>query len=799
MASFLRYVSAKASASASAASELFASTFDKHAGSKHAANYVPYVTDTAPASPRGIMNLLVWRGARSASYRIVVAGYVLMEWGNAISGVVDGSKSYVQVLETWHRALLLEPVVEAYAERIAGQDAKARNTLLNVLKREVDKGEYDSVLHFVMATGLVDYLDVAARDEHGNICAIHDSAGNCALHLAVLNGQRDLLEELVQKLARLNDMQRSGRFADSVNLEGNTALHLAALADDRQVLVALLGIGADAQLRNAAGLNTVALALEAGSVSCIRELVRRSIAGVEALNWALADLAAVCDPQTQLNKTKRKKKLYDGERSVCTLLQLGAPFAAEHVEQVARMGNAHLLKAMIVFGPLTLSASATYLPAVEVLLSLVSQPSASAERFAACLGVFVSAGLLPPSLRLPGNPEEDAASAVLRCAGLAQPRQVAWNENGRQARMMRLATGSTNALCFDGGGIRGLLLVQQTRELLRLCRQEARSPHLTLLDLFDVLCGTSTGGILAIGLARARLDLDTIQRLYFDFAADVFGTRAPPYSGEKLDAIIHAVMGRDVPLAQEGPRVFVVSTDATVLPPTTFVFRSYRPAASADVQDDADADAEPLDFAGTSVASVRDAIRATGAAPMFFPAFSYEEPGAAARTMTDGAVLHNNPSMVALIETRDLNVNCFVNIGTGTPHAKDQHFGVDDLSPQFVPQFMHAAGSALASMAAALATGHLSADAKATGNVLNLVLAATVACNETQLIEHACLLQQACFMRFNPRVEKGLLDESDLVILSSLMWETACYLHEQEPRLRATARALLASKGLLPT
>lgn len=50
-------------------------------------------------------------------------------------------------------------------------------------------------------------------------------------------------------------------------------------------------------------------------------------------------------------------------------------------------------------------------------------------------------------------------------------------------------------LCLDGGGIKGLVLIQ----LLLAIEEAAGRP---ILQLFDWIAGTSTGGILALALAR---------------------------------------------------------------------------------------------------------------------------------------------------------------------------------------------------------------------------------------------------------------------------------------------------------
>ena len=58
-------------------------------------------------------------------------------------------------------------------------------------------------------------------------------------------------------------------------------------------------------------------------------------------------------------------------------------------------------------------------------------------------------------------------------------------------------------LCLDGGGIRGLVLTQILLEIERILRDEFKS-KLTIRECFDWIGGTSTGGILALAIARGR-------------------------------------------------------------------------------------------------------------------------------------------------------------------------------------------------------------------------------------------------------------------------------------------------------
>jgi len=53
-------------------------------------------------------------------------------------------------------------------------------------------------------------------------------------------------------------------------------------------------------------------------------------------------------------------------------------------------------------------------------------------------------------------------------------------------------------LCLDGGGIRGLVLIQ----MLMAIQDEADIP---IKDCFDWIGGTSTGGLLALGIACGKV------------------------------------------------------------------------------------------------------------------------------------------------------------------------------------------------------------------------------------------------------------------------------------------------------
>ena len=62
-------------------------------------------------------------------------------------------------------------------------------------------------------------------------------------------------------------------------------------------------------------------------------------------------------------------------------------------------------------------------------------------------------------------------------------------------------------LCMDGGGMKGLATLRMLRELERCTGKPIHA-------LFDLICGTSTGGILAASLALQQFTLDDCEQIY---------------------------------------------------------------------------------------------------------------------------------------------------------------------------------------------------------------------------------------------------------------------------------------------
>jgi patatin-like phospholipase/acyl hydrolase len=196
-------------------------------------------------------------------------------------------------------------------------------------------------------------------------------------------------------------------------------------------------------------------------------------------------------------------------------------------------------------------------------------------------------------------------------------------------------------LSIDGGGIRGII------PALVLAHLEDATGR-RVCELFDLIVGTSTGGILACALARGddsgtplytALDLAD---LYRERGQDVFsgstwdrirtlgGVLDELYDHEELEAVLHHYLG-DSLLSESLTHVMVTSYD--IERRQTVFFKSWRDRFE----------------------SVRalEACRATSAAPTYFEPAHVELDGAV-RTLVDGGVFINSPSVSAYAEALKL-------------------------------------------------------------------------------------------------------------------------------------------------
>jgi len=206
-------------------------------------------------------------------------------------------------------------------------------------------------------------------------------------------------------------------------------------------------------------------------------------------------------------------------------------------------------------------------------------------------------------------------------------------------------------LSLDGGGAKALF---SASVLARL--EEDHGAR--IVDRFDLIAGTSAGGIVALGLG-AGLSPTEIAEHYLDLIAKVFPHRKqrklrpsrlvrPTYSGEALREALTWVLG-DLRLGDSTKRLLVPSWN--VQSGEVHIFKTpHSPRLTRDWR-----------------VKMVDVALATSAAPTYFPAATVDS-----ARLIDGGVFANNPSVLAIAEATSmlgvpLHAIRVMNIGTMDP------------------------------------------------------------------------------------------------------------------------------------
>ena len=87
--------------------------------------------------------------------------------------------------------------------------------------------------------------------------------------------------------------------------------------------------------------------------------------------------------------------------------------------------------------------------------------------------------------------------------------------------------GPKRILALDGGGVRGALTLGFLERMEGLLRDRYDNPDLRLRDYFDLIGGTSTGSIIAVGLAIG-MDVAELKEVYRTIGPAVFSRGSMP-------------------------------------------------------------------------------------------------------------------------------------------------------------------------------------------------------------------------------------------------------------------------------
>jgi hypothetical protein len=109
-------------------------------------------------------------------------------------------------------------------------------------------------------------------------------------------------------------------------------------------------------------------------------------------------------------------------------------------------------------------------------------------------------------------------------------------------------------LSLDGGGIRGILTLEYLGVIETMLRKRSGRDDFLLCDYFDLIGGTSTGSIIAAGLA-CGMSVDRLKQLYRDLGKTVFvskiyrkGFLAPKFPSEPVQKALNAQLGAETTL-----------------------------------------------------------------------------------------------------------------------------------------------------------------------------------------------------------------------------------------------------------
>jgi patatin-like phospholipase/acyl hydrolase len=105
-------------------------------------------------------------------------------------------------------------------------------------------------------------------------------------------------------------------------------------------------------------------------------------------------------------------------------------------------------------------------------------------------------------------------------------------------------------LALDGGGIRGLSELVILEEIMNRIKFDLNiDGDLLPADFFDLIGGTSTGGLIAILLGRLRFSVPRARKEYVAIAKEVFSLprylKKNTFDGQKLEEAMKRLLGKD--------------------------------------------------------------------------------------------------------------------------------------------------------------------------------------------------------------------------------------------------------------
>lgn len=228
-------------------------------------------------------------------------------------------------------------------------------------------------------------------------------------------------------------------------------------------------------------------------------------------------------------------------------------------------------------------------------------------------------------------------------------------------------------LSLQAGSVRGHIEIEVLRELSIFAFNDPTGRK--LFNRFDLIAGSSAGGVIALALGSGYT-LDHVEQLFYNFSTETFPNKlvnaSTVYNTTDYVNVLKNGLGRDKIGADLNHNIFVTGVDISTEPWTTYLLPTYIPTTSSLVNGSInflpDADVLPT----YTMAQVTTMV------PSFF-----EAPVVYGVKLYDGALLYANPSLLAIQESRrkwpGKRIDLVVSIGTG---MTDLHENTTGLPPE---------------------------------------------------------------------------------------------------------------------
>ena len=201
-------------------------------------------------------------------------------------------------------------------------------------------------------------------------------------------------------------------------------------------------------------------------------------------------------------------------------------------------------------------------------------------------------------------------------------------------------------LSIDGGGIRGIISAVILEYIENKLKEKSGNPNAVIQDYFDMIAGTSTGGILTcFYLHPSKFPAGKAIDLYADNGKKIFKPKGAflnkmlsvftaKYAVKGLETVLNDTFG-DYKLSQVNRHGLVTAYDIVKRKSVLFTVPEAKKNPSE------------KDF------YLKDIARATSAAPTYFEPASFKSmDNEIAYNLIDGAMFANDPSLCALVEAR---------------------------------------------------------------------------------------------------------------------------------------------------